>query len=204
MEPQTTVRWYRIAKYIGIGVFIFIVGIAIGVLKVVPRITPLPCVPDKQGVSATIESDVNAMTQAPDGTSIIFGVVSGVEGNRITLRLQTPNQLKDNSLNNYTVLISSETKIFKLSQKDSKVFQDELVAFTKITQAEGSVAPETIKPPEPFTRIPATVADIMVGSGIIVTTLGNTKIMNEISATEIKIQSKINNDIPAQVTQTVK
>lgn len=190
IEAQTAPRKYSHAKTILIGVSMFILGMAIGVLLVRPFMTPTPCSNNSQErTGQTNISDIDVSIQATNGIGTISGTVTEIIANRITLHTQTQAQFRDNSFDEHVVLVTAETKIFKLLPKDQNAIQTEIRQSTKI----GSVSSS---PPEPFSRIKADATSIIVGDKINVMTAGEIKAMKEIIATEIQIQPRIKIEIP--------
>lgn len=190
IETQTTPRKYPHAKTILIGVSMFILGMAVGVLLVRPFMTPTPCANNNQeqaGQSGTV--DIGVSPQTTNGISTISGTVTEIIANRITLHTQTLAQFKENSFDEYVVFVATETKIFKLLPKDQNAIQTEIKQSTKSGSA-------SLSPPEPFSRIKADVTSIIVGDKINVMTAGKIKVMKEITATEIQIQPRIKIEIP--------
>lgn len=134
-------------------------------------------------------SPMGMMLRSPDDIHSLSGTVTAVSGNSVTIHTQSAYPFDDPSLDDRTVLVTAETKVFKLSQKDPKAMQAEMDAFMKTMQS-GKLASQPTMPPEPFTRISATVADIAVGDTLSVTTVENIKATKTFSASEIQIQPK--------------
>lgn len=133
------------------------------------------------------QSAIGGMLHSPEDIRSLSGTVTAVNGNRVTLHLQSVNPFEDPALDDRIVTATADTKILKLSLKDSKVFQTEMEAFAKAMQA-GKGAPQGMTPPEPFTRDPADVASITVGNTLSVSATENIKNTKEFSASEIQIQ----------------
>lgn len=190
IETQTSFLRSKKSKFIIVGVAMFILGMTIGVLLVRPFTTPTPCSNNSQEQTGqTNISDIDASIQATNGIGTISGTVADIVGDRITLHTQTLSQFKDNSFDEHVVLVTAETKIFKLLSKDQNAIQTEIRQSTK----NGSVSSS---PPEPFSRIKADATSIIVGDKINVMTAGKIKAMKEITATEIQIQPRIKIEIP--------
>ncbi|MBI5400894.1 MAG: hypothetical protein HZB12_02175 [Candidatus Yonathbacteria bacterium] len=138
-----------------------------------------------------LESQMGMMLRTSDDIRVLSGTVTAVNGNRITLHTQSANPFDDDpSLSTRTVLITSETKIVKLSQKDPKEMQAEMTAFMKNMQTIKGGTPAM--PPEPFTRASATATDIAVGISLNITATENIKTAKEFTTSEIQIQSRGN------------
>lgn len=136
------------------------------------------------------ESGVGAMFQTSPDIRMVAGTVTKVEGNIISVDIQSVNPFDDGAFTKRTVTITKDTKIVALTQKDPKVMQSEMEAFTKAMQTGKGIA-QPATPPEPFTRTPATVADIKVSSFVTVTATENIKTVKEFSASGIEIQQNI-------------
>lgn len=132
-------------------------------------------------------SSLGGMLQTPSDVRVLSGVVSAVSGNQFTLHTQLTDPFADPALVDRTVLISPSTTIVKLVQKDPKVFQSEMDAFIKANQAK-SGSTQTGTPPSPFSRIPATSADIAVNAVVTVVAAENINTAGSFTASQIQIQ----------------
>lgn len=132
------------------------------------------------------ESSVGPMLQAASDLRTVSGTVTLVSGNRITIHTQSMDPFLDPSLLDRTIIVSGDTKIISLSQKDQKVVQAEMEEFMKRVQSGVSMT-QTVVAPEPFTRVNVSISDIKVGDMIIVTASENIKTMKEFTASEIQI-----------------
>lgn len=131
-----------------------------------------------------LQSSVGAIMQTPEDVRSFSGVVTGVQGSTITLHVKSTDPFEDPALLNRTVAIASDTKITKVTQKDEKTIQDEMVTFTKASHLSNIAVP----PPSPFASGSATVADIVIGANITVVAVENVKTMKAFAATEIRVQ----------------
>ena len=199
MEPQTQplVCKSHTAEFIGL----FIVGVVIGLglSFLFPKQAPAPVGTEntyQAGFDAAKklveESTLGNMMRTPDDIRTFSGTVTKVEGNNVTVHGQiSMDPFADPALLDRTIIITNDTKIFKLSQKDMKTFQAEIDAFAKKTQkaTSGNIPP--ILPPEAFIRTPSDIAGITAGSQINITAVENIKTMKEFSASEIQIQESL-------------
>ncbi|TAN37156.1 hypothetical protein EPN27_00215 [Patescibacteria group bacterium] len=192
MEQQPIERHSYIARYIGI----LIAGVIIGVsstflyFKKVPQST-LPLESARQegfdsAVSLIKENSFGGISSTSNSIYELLGVVTEVQGNRITIHTQSNNPFDDQTLSERTVLITSDTKIFNISFKKRDVMQSEMEAFTKATQIDSSGT--QTEPPEPFTRTHADIIDIKVGKRINVFAVDNIKSTRVFSAREVQIE----------------
>ena len=136
-----------------------------------------------------LDSSIGAMLHTPDDIRTLPGVVTAVSGNRITINTKPMNPFDDPALDERIVVVTTDTKIFKLSQKDPKVFQAEMDAFTKKMQG-GKVSPQGLIPPDMFIKAQVSVTDITVGNTVSVTAKQNIKSVKEFSASEVQIQQE--------------
>ncbi len=143
-----------------------------------------------------LDSSLGGMFKTPDDIRSLSGTVTAISGNQLTLHTQSTNPFDDPALADRTVLINASTTVVKLAQKDPKTFQTEMNAFMKATQS-GTSQPAT--PPEPFTRVPATVADIAVGNVVTVSAADNVKTAKSFTASQIQIQQET---LPASAPTT--
>lgn len=131
------------------------------------------------------ESSVGSAIKVPDDVRNFDGIVTVVEGNRITLHKQFSTNPFDNpALNDRVIIITNDTKITQLSAKDPEVLRAEMTEYFK---KEISAASET--PPGTFTNAPANINDIKTGVQISVTASENIKNLQEFSVNEVQIQS---------------
>lgn len=183
----------KISQYIGV----FLVGIIIGtgVTFVYFKKASASGVNEYQaGFDAAkklvLESQMGGIFHSPEDVRALAGTVTAVNGNSISIHAQSMNPFEDESLNNRTIIVASDTKITKITQKDSKIMQAEMDVFMKNMKASKN-STSSLTPPEPFIRTSSTVTDIKVGDSINVTSLENIKNSKEFSVSEIQIQSKM-------------
>ncbi len=143
-----------------------------------------------------LDSSMGGMFQTPDDVRVLQGTVTAISGNQLTLHTQSINPFDDPALADRTVLINASTTVVKLAQKDPKTFQAEMSAFMKATQ---SGTPQTAPPPQPFTHVPATIADIAVGNVVTISAADNVKTAKSFTASQIQIQQET---LPASAPTT--
>lgn len=134
-----------------------------------------------------LESPTGMMFRTPDDVRAVSGTVTAINGDRITLHTQSTNPFDDPSLADRTVLVTSDTKIIKISQADPKIFQAQMEAFMKTIQSgkrTGSTPPPT--PPQP-TRTTVDAKSVIVGSTLTVTAGANIKTSKEFTASEVQV-----------------
>jgi hypothetical protein len=132
-------------------------------------------------------SGIGNVLRTPDDIRTLSGVVTAIGGDRIAMHIQSVNPFDDQTLNDRTILITADTKIVKLVQKDQKAFQSEMDTFIKATASNKNIGTE---PPQPFTRVAADIASITANDFLMVTSLENIKTLKEFTASEIQISSR--------------
>jgi uncharacterized protein YkvS len=122
----------------------------------------------------------------------VFGQVKKIEGKNITLKIRSLEPLADPNLDERTVVVNENTKIYQLEQKNQKDYQKEMDEFNKKlqeqtkTSALGQIG--LLTPPEFFTKKTVALADIKVGQQLTVIAADNIKEAKEIKALEISLQ----------------
>lgn len=134
-----------------------------------------------------LESQLGGMFRTPDDIRTLSGSVTDVSGNRVTIHTTSINPFEDPMLDDRTITVTADTKIFKLTQKDPKTFQAEMDAFMKKMQS-AKIGSSPATPPSPSTKTTADIASITVGATLTVTAVENIKTAKEFSASEIQIQ----------------
>ena len=132
------------------------------------------------------DSDVGGVFRTPDDVRTIFGVVTAIAGNRITIQTQSRNPFDDPALRDRTILVTTDTKITKTLPGDMEAFQKEMEAFVKKTQEGKGAGLTPPRPPQPI-KTAVDVSSIVVGDTLTVTAVENIKNMKEFSAREIQI-----------------
>jgi hypothetical protein len=144
----------------------------------------------------------------PPGMEIksINGTIDTITGNKISLRnVSSMELLSDPSLNSRTIQISSETKIYQLTQKDPAQFQKEMSDFQKKMQeqtADGSQPTKPLDPPYSTDRKEITLAELKSGQQIMVTSDENIGDKKEFTAKAINIQPEIKQINPSDLSIT--
>lgn len=146
----------------------------------------------KKRVEESAQSGV-MISPTHDDIRTISGTVTVVKNDEIYFHTQLATPL-DFGLEDRGTYITANTKIFKISKKDPKVFQAEMDAFMKAAQSN-KTATSTVKPPESFVRTSSDISSIKVGDTIEVTATENIKTKKEFTAGEVlQLQSKpVNN-----------
>ncbi len=129
----------------------------------------------------------------------LTGQVTAVKGNAITLKIRPLEPLADPSLDERTVIVDSNTKIYVLAQKDQAEYQKEMEDFNKKMQEQLKNPPKpgqapaspagAIMPPELFVKKSASLSDIKVGATISVVAVDkDIKNVKQFTAAEIIVQ----------------
>ena len=121
----------------------------------------------------------------------VFGAVQAVSGATFTVKIHPVEPLADPKLDIRTVMTDVNTKFYIIKQKDQKTIQAETAIFIKKMSQGGSKISTGITPPEPFTRTPATIADITVGTNITAVAATNIREVASFTATEIIISPTV-------------
>ena len=132
-------------------------------------------------------SGIGKVLRTPDDIRTLSGVVTAIDGDRITMHIQSVNPFDDQTLNDRTILITADTKIVKLVQKDPKTFQSEMAVFIKTAASNENAGTQ---PPQPFTQVAVDVASIAADDSLMVTSLENIKTLKEFPASEIQVSPR--------------
>lgn len=154
------------------------------------------------------ESSYASLLGAKLEMKTVFGQVTALEGNAITLKIRPLEPLADPSLDERIVKVDSNTKIYVLTQKDQAQYQKEMAEFSKKMQEQiknppkpgqaPAVSDGTVRPPEFFIKKEASLADIKIGATISVVAVDkDIKNTKQFTAAEISVQ-------PAPATPPVK
>lgn len=135
---------------------------------------------------------------APDSITDIYGKVSSIKDNQLTVVLE--NQF-DDPLNEFLpktmfVNIDDQTKIFKLKEKPTDIFNKEQEAFDKKMAQYGTETPADIMPPEPFDKVYIAISDIQPGDMINASSEINFKGKSEFTANSIQVENNQDNPAP--------
>lgn len=129
---------------------------------------------------------LNPQLQALVEVRSISGVVTAINGNRITINAN-PMPFDDVSTSTErTVNVASNTQIVKVTQGDMKAFQVQMDAFMKKVQSGKTVGVTPPTPPE-TTRTTVDISNIKIGDTIGVTTTENIRAVKDFSASEIDV-----------------
>lgn len=132
------------------------------------------------------ESQMGAVYKIPDDIRSIIGVVTKIDGNRITVKSESQNPFVDKNLLERVFLVSKETQITKISREGDEKFRAQMEEFIK-NSADGKrvIAPLPL-PPEP-TRNTVTLSSVVVGNSVSVTATENIKDKREFTASAVEI-----------------
>lgn len=143
------------------------------------------------------ESSIGPMIQATADVRAVSGTITAINGDRIAVRIQSMDPFMDPALLDRTIIVAKDTSIVNLSPKDQEVMRAEMEKYMKSSQ------PGTPNlPPDPFTRVNASLSDLAVGGVINVTVTENIKAIKEFTAREIQILS--NATVPSLLIPPVK
>ena len=192
MEQQPIARASHTAQYIGVLIMGIIIGASTAFVyfKKAPQSTLSLETARQEGFDTAArfirESSFGDTSSTPGNVYTLSGIVTEVQGNRITIHTPSNNPFDDHTLSDRTAIVNSDTKIFNTLLKKQSVMQSEMEAFVKAAQADGS-GKQTL-PPEPFTRTPSDIAGVKVGSRLSVIAKENIRAVNVFSVMEIQIQ----------------
>lgn len=132
-------------------------------------------------------SEIGSTFSIPSDIRTLSGVVTVVKGGEILIHTQEANPLEP-WLDDRTILINADTKVFKLSKKDQKTIKSEMDAFMNKMQSSKADLGAMGASPNPFVSIPVDVSSIAVGDRIDVSAVDNIRTKREFTASEIQIQ----------------
>jgi len=129
----------------------------------------------------------------------VSGQAIAVQGDAITLKIGPLEPLADPSLDERTINVDANTKIYILEQKDQTQYQSEMAEFNKKMQEQLKNPPKpgetpaaaagAIMPPEFFVKKEASISDIKVGMNInVIAADKDIKNAKQFSAAEINLQ----------------
>lgn len=123
----------------------------------------------------------------PSDMRYISGIVTAVQDNRLTVRVQALSPFDNLITDDRTVDIVATTNITKFVAKDSTAYQKELAAWNASSAGKvtGAVAPS------PVTLVPVDRKTITTGITVVVVAAENIKDMKEFAAKEIQVQPKL-------------
>ena len=123
----------------------------------------------------------------------ISGEVKKIASNSLTIKIRALEPLADANLDERTIVVGADTKIYQLEQKDQATYQKEIEEFNKKAQeqAKNAVpgqAGESITPPEFFAKKTVALTDIKAGQQLTAVAADDIKNTKEIKALEISLQ----------------
>jgi len=129
----------------------------------------------------------------------VSGEVTAVQGNAITLKIRSLEPLADPSLDERTIIVDANTKIYILEQKDQAQYQSEMADFNKKMQEQLKTPPApgqtptapagAITPPEFLIKKETGISDIKTGAQInVIAADKDIKNTKQFNAAEISIQ----------------
>ncbi len=122
----------------------------------------------------------------------ISGEVKEIKGNKISLKIRPLEPLADPKLDNRSVVVDDNTKIYNLVSRDPVEYQKEMDAYNKKMQEQMNKPATEAQPlvfPEFFIKKEVRLSDLKAGQQITVTTDKDIKNVQEFKAIEITLQS---------------
>jgi hypothetical protein len=127
-----------------------------------------------------------------DGGEIksLSGTAEKISDNKISLKIRPIGPLDDPDLDQREVIIGSNTKIFKIVEKDAKTYQKEAAEMKE--KAKGMKGEEAILSsmlsPSMYEKKEVKVSDIRSGDGLVISSNDNIRNKKEFTAAQIEIQ----------------
>lgn len=122
----------------------------------------------------------------------LSGEVKTIKDGKLIIKVRPLEPLTDPKLDERTVTVGSNTKIYQLIQKDQQEIQAEMEAFQKSmrTQVENptATASSPVMPPEMYAKKEIALSEITIGQQITVTAGENIADSREFKAVEITVQ----------------
>lgn len=208
MEHEINSPDHSTVKWIIAGVAVLIAGVAIGVLVRTPIFSFFANKTDDsyqlilESTKKRVEESnfANMPHTTNDIRALSVEVVSVVDDN--TLKVHTLAILKDQVTDERIVTITKDTKIFSVSMKDPKIFNQEMEIFMKQSQEAGLAG--KVQQPEPFVLASADISNIKKEDMLTVFASENLEVKKEFIASEIRIHPKIKNTTPPQIPSVTK
>lgn len=136
------------------------------------------------------------------------GQVSAVNGDKISVKINPLEPLADPDLDERTIEINENTKIYQLSEKNQEQYRKETEEFEKKIREQiannskpgemPTVAASPVMPPELFVKTEIKLSDIKIGSQINVVSAGqDIKNAKSFTASEITVQPQVQSAVPA-------
>lgn len=133
------------------------------------------------------ESPVGGMFRIPDDVRRLSGTVTAINGDRIAIHTQSQNPFFDPALVDRVVIVTSNTKITKISSGDTAAFQAALDTYLKNRQTGKKTTGTPPIPPEPVVTTIG-VSGIQVGDTLTAITTENISAVKEFTASEIQVK----------------
>lgn len=122
----------------------------------------------------------------------LSGEVKAIKDGKLTIKIRPLEPLADSKLDERTVTVDNNTKIYQLIQRDQQEIQAEMEAFQKSMQAQienpTAATLPSITPPEMYTKKEIGLLEITIGQQITVTAGANIANSQEFKAIEITVQ----------------
>lgn len=189
---------HAISQYLILTVVAFIVGGVVGVLA--DPYLPASLSNSKKGYQVGFSAARTLVEKSALGNFFktqsdvrsIPGTVTSIDGNRITIQGQSANNPFDGpALNTRTVIIDTNTKVIKLSKKDSATIQAEMNAFIKALKTKTATSSPVALSAEPYIQTVVNSSSIQAGDLVTVTAGENIKNQAQFTATLIQIQPNV-------------
>lgn len=123
----------------------------------------------------------------------LSGEVKAVKDGKLTIKTRPMEPLADPKLDERTVTVDNNTKIYQLIQRDQQEIQAEMEAFQKSMQAQienpTAAASSPVMPPEMYAKKEIALSEITIGQQITVVASENIANSREFKAVEITVQS---------------
>ncbi len=191
-QPQSTATSQSIEYYIGtliIGIIIGTVATLYSLQGVAVEETNTYQVGFEAAKKRALESNLGAMIKTQEDVRALSGKVTAINGNLISVRVQSMDPFEDPTLDERIVAVENTTKITKFLQKDQETIKNEMDAFIKKTQS-GSSASSLATPPQPLTVASSSIKEMRFGDAINIVAESNIKTVKEFTASEIQIQPR--------------
>lgn len=171
----------RLLKIVSLVLFIAILGVLVRIILMQKGILGTAVPTQTSSVNVVLPAQDGKTSQStvlPQGQNI-FGIVEGVSGQTITLRVTAPA-----ATGTKTIEVDEATIINKIVVKDRDTFQKETAAFRTLSKDAARKA--TV--PLPFKRLRISLGDIRNGDTLMVTSTQATITGNTIKAAVIILQ----------------
>jgi len=137
------------------------------------------------------DSSAGNIFRTPDDVRILSGTVTAIDGNRLAFRINSVNPFDDPALANRTIIVNDSTAVLKLTQKDPKVFQAEMIESRRAKQGAMATSTPIATSVTPYIQTAGSVKDIAEGDSLTVFASENIKTSKEFPAKEISIMPKL-------------